>query len=94
MCRIKLPKLKEVGGKFNIQSSGKLDCDKSGLDKLKDSTRGKSTCEGDVKDPQSLDPTGTSSGSSPTGTGAAGLTEPPVMMAVLSFFGGAIQFAL
>lgn len=91
---IELPALSEVGGRFNIQSSGDLDCKESGLDKLSESTEGKSACEGGVEDPQSVDPSGTSDGDDPSSTDAAGLNQPPVMMAMLSVLGGAIQFAL
>ena len=94
LCRIELPALKDVGGKFNIQSSGDLDCEESGLDKLSGSTQGKATCEGGVDDPQSVNPSGTSDGSDPKSTDAAGLIQPPLMMAMLSVLGGAIQFAL
>lgn len=62
---------------------------------MEDITRGSHTCEGKVEDPQGLDPSGTSGGSSPTDSSDAGhLASPPAIVAMLSLVGGAVQFVL
>ncbi|KAL1953261.1 hypothetical protein VTO42DRAFT_3349 [Malbranchea cinnamomea] len=92
---VNLPKLDEIQGEFNIQSSGELDCDEDGLNDLESNTRGSFYCEGQVEDPQTLDPTRTGSGASPTETDAAGrVANPPAIIAMLALLGGALQFVL
>lgn len=93
MDRVELPALEDVGGQFNLESSGDLDCGPL-EDQLEGPVRGSFNCQGGVDDPQSLDPTRTGSGSRPTGNAAVPLSQAPGVVSLLALFGGAAQFLL
>lgn len=92
---IKLPKLEEIKGEFNIQSSKELpDCE----DKLADlskATEAEFTCKGKVKDPKSLDPSRSGGDDDDEDDeNAAAIANPPAIMAMMALVGGAVQLVL
>ncbi|KAK2753346.1 hypothetical protein FQN55_003475 [Onygenales sp. PD_40] len=87
---VELPGLEEVRGKFNLQSTGKVGCDK-----LKGEIDvGTWVCREEVEDPQSGTGTKTGSGAQPSKTGAAVPMGPPAALTMLALIGGAMGFAL
>ncbi|EEP80711.1 predicted protein [Uncinocarpus reesii 1704] len=90
---VELPELKEVRGQFNMQSSGKLNCDPI-KENVKPNVRGTFTCLGDVDDPQTRNPTST--GSNPSRSSGAALSGyvPPSGMTILALIGAVIRAAL
>ena len=77
-----LPKLENVGGAMNVQTSSEFDC--SQIEDLGDNqiVKGEITCAGSQSTPGGAGSTPTSSGSSPTRTNAAvnlGINVPAVM---------------
>lgn len=97
--RVALPALTQVKGAFNLQTSGDFDC--SAFDKIHDGKaviRGKYTCSGSQSHPGTADSstTSTSSGSSPSKTGAAAHFElnAPIIMGGSSLVAGLLQFFL
>ncbi|EER26126.1 hypothetical protein D8B26_003540 [Coccidioides posadasii str. Silveira] len=88
---VELPKLDEVRGQFNMQSSGDLDCEP--WEKMKANVRGKFTCRGGVKDPQSRNPSNTGSGPSESSGAAFPGYVPPSGMTILALIGTVVRCA-
>lgn len=93
---VEIPKVKEIGGKFNLQSSGNVSCDP--FDKMKKKEiQGKYTCIREVDDPQKDSPSSTRSGSGPDAT-KSGSADPsarvPTSVTFLALLGSALGLVL
>lgn len=100
LLRVDIPKLENVKGGFNIQSTGDFDCD--GFDKKHKNNviRGSYTCSAKKSNPKSKNgQSGTTSGSASKSSGtsegaAVGNVADVNTMGMAALFGALLQFVL
>ncbi|PGH22933.1 hypothetical protein AJ80_02982 [Polytolypa hystricis UAMH7299] len=93
--KVELPDLEEVGGAFNLQSSGVVPCDEFEKELKGEAVRGKFVCRSAVEDPKTENGgTSTSTGSKPTDSSFAVPLDPPAFLSMLALVGGAFGLVL